>query len=246
MSESGKHLFYSAGALAGRKLAKAKWIWRAITDDKSRSQKAEFQVGKEIQQKIRQNLGCTEQGRAGELIKQTGNELVKKLKKREYPFTFQLLQDDEVNAFAVPGGFVFVNSSLVEFCEYDKDETAFVLAHETGHIVRGHALERVLSKIAASTAIKAGTISGSVGGLVRKAGIKFLQSSYSRYQEREADVFAVKLMQAAGFRTDKAIEFLQKLKDSKQNGGSFDIGKYFSTHPEFEQRIKTIRDTLQS
>jgi predicted Zn-dependent protease len=167
------------------------------------------------------------------------------LKTRELPFNFELLKGGEINAFAVPGGFVFINSSLIEFCEYDRDKIAFVLAHEIAHIVKGHAVERVLTEAAASSAIKAGKISGALGAWIRKAGFKFLQTGYSRYQETEADTFAVQLMQAAGFQSGKAIEFLQNLEDSKGQRDGWDISKYFSTHPEFKARIETIRKNLK-
>lgn len=245
MSASRKNFFYSAGKLAGKKLSKASWIWHAVTGDKARCRKAEYRVGKEVYLTITQNSVCNRQSKAGSLVKQIGEKLVERLKKQDFPFTFEVLEGGQVNAFAVPGGFIFVNSSLVEFCGCDEDKIAFVLAHETGHIVKGHAMERVLTDIAASSAVKAGTISGSVGAWIRRTGFRFLQTGYSRYQETEADLFAVKLMQAAGFRADKAVEFLQDMGDSNRRKGEWEISKHFSTHPEFEERIQTIRKCLE-
>jgi predicted Zn-dependent protease len=236
-------LFYKAGQITGRKFAKSIWLWQAMSGNKRKSQRAEYLVGKEIHKKVTAELGDIKPSRERDLIIQTGGQLASVLKEREYPFTFELLENHKVNAFAVPGGFVFVNIGVVKFCDYQPDKIAFVLAHEIAHIVKGHALERVIGDMAASAALKTGKISSAAGAWIRKTGIKFLQSSYSRNQEDQADTFAVRLMTAAGFDNQKAIEFLQKLADSAENRNDFEIGKYFSTHPQLNRRIENVRKT---
>jgi len=144
---------------------------------------------------------------------------------------------------ALPGGFVFINDSLVDFCERRPDELAFVIGHEMAHIIRFHAWDRMLN----DTMLRAATtVSGRVGMLgvwLRKSGLGLLKSAHSREHELEADALGFELLVNARFASVGAIGFLQRLAGLEGNAES--AGEYFSSHPSAPERIARLEKRLQ-
>src|SRR5205807_2412279 len=106
----------------------------------------------------------------------------------------------EINAFALPGGFVFITRSLLEFCQWNQDELAFILGHEMAHIIQGHVMDRLLanSMIRASLA-RLTPVGGLLGQPIAGLAATLLNQGYSRDNELEADRVGIQLAGHAGF-----------------------------------------------
>ena len=141
-------------------------------------------------------------------------------------------------AFALPGGFIFIAHSLVQLCNRNEDDVAFVLAHEMAHVIRRHAIERLNPAEGRSVwsrdcrARRAGRL-GRDGS--RTVGIQGLASAYSQDEEFEADELGVLLMRTAQFDPAGAIRMLQCLGRFHAGGAAPPgLNRYLSTHPPIE------------
>lgn len=142
------------------------------------------------------------------------------------------------NAFALPSGIVVVTDQLVKLAE-GTDQVAGVLAHELGHVAHRHALRSVLQQagVAVMVAAAMGDVA-SISALAATLPVVLVELQYSRRFEREADAYAVSLLERSGLPPDALAEMLERL--SEEAGGT-EIPEYLSTHPDTRERIRAIR-----
>ncbi len=159
---------------------------------------------------------------------------------RRYQFRAALIDRPVVNAFALPGGYIFVSRSLVELCERNQDEVAFILGHEMSHVIRGHAMDRIITNSAISLGTKFTSVRGPITALLNNVGVRFLESSYSQELEMEADKLGVRLVVAAGYNAKAAAVLLSRLAKLNPSGAESNFGHYFSSHPSINLRIQNI------
>ena len=161
----------------------------------------------------------------------------------ETPWEYVLFDNDEPNAFVIPGRKVGINSGLFKIVKND-DQLAAVIGHETGHVIAHHAAERASQQIATSVALQTatGVTKGGVrdaisnyGGLGAQLGILL---PYSRRHESEADRIGVDLMAKAGYHAPQAVEVWKNM--IAYRGGQANP-EFLSTHPSDESRIKALR-----
>mmetsp|Transcript_57183 Transcript_57183/g.107520 ORF Transcript_57183/g.107520 Transcript_57183/m.107520 type:complete len:397 (-) Transcript_57183:381-1571(-) len=160
----------------------------------------------------------------------------------EYRWQFQLLNDDSVNAFACPGGFIFVNRGLRRIAT--DDELAAVLGHEIGHVLHRHSQQRMVQSRLGSIVLEAllvgdgdgvsEGIGGEVAGILLRGADTLLTLSYSRANEYEADAVAWWASLSAGYAPEGAASFFRKL------GGDGHGSSWLSTHPATEDRIVVL------
>lgn len=231
--------FYNLGKRAGPGVRKARWVWSSLTGSEAEARRAERAVGKDLAAGMRSRLGVDDDPGDLRLLEEIGSSLARRLKARRRSFSFEPLQEGEANAFALPGGFVFVTRRLLDLCGRDRDELAFVLGHEIGHVVRGHALQRVAGRSALTGLIRVLPARGALGGMVRRTGLAFLESAHSRGQEREADALGIRLSAAAGFDPAGSIRFLKRLVKPQGMPGA----GYLASHPDPAARIRHIEET---
>jgi len=220
-------------------------MWQSFTGTEADAIKVEYEVGKDLVREVRQQL---EHGRApqtDQLLNEIGNRLSACVANKLRKFNFEAVNGPEPNAFALPGGFIFVTQSLVELCRYDKNEIACILGHEMAHIMRGHAMNRIISNSAIAVASRAASIRGALSGWLRKVGVKFLESAYSQDMESEADLLGVRLVAAAGYDPDAFVQLFTRLAKLKSPPSELDLGSYFSSHPPFKIRIENIKRQLR-
>jgi len=193
---------------------------------------------------VRRQLPPDDDPEAVELIREIGRRLARCVAEKRRTFAFELVRGSEPNAFALPGGFVFVTRALVELCERRADELAFVLAHEMAHVIRGHALDRVLSDSATAAVSRAIAARSGLGAWVRHVGVKYLTGAYSRGRELGADELGARLADAAGYDRDGAVRLLQRLDRLRAKGmaEALGLGPYFASHPPTAERIRQVRD----
>lgn len=234
--------FYQLGRSVGPKLRKAKWIWTAATASEPESIAAERAAGADLAQVVQQQQRRCADPPVVELLTGTGAALAGRVKDKRRAFDFICLSGEAPEAFCLPGGYVFVSRAMIDLCDRNADQLAFVLAHEIAHILEGHALQRMVANAVLGAATRAGAVKYAATGTLGKLGIEFLTKAYSREHERAADALGLRLTCAAGFDGRAAITVFEKLAALEQPNGPL---KYFSTHPEAHDRIAHLRCLLE-
>jgi predicted Zn-dependent protease len=237
-------LFYNLGKMAGPKMRKAKWIWQSITGNKADTIRIENEVGRDLAREISNQVEFDHNPNTKQILNEIGSHLSEYVANRSRTFSFEIIKDAEPNALALPGGFIFVTNSLVELCSRDQNELAFILGHEMAHVIRGHAMQRIISDSAINIASHSVPIRGQLSGWLRKAGIQFFENAYSQDLESQADKLGVRLIDAAGYNSNASIRLLQRLAEMRSSENQTDLGRYFSSHPPFEVRIRDINHML--
>jgi Zn-dependent protease with chaperone function len=130
---------------------------------------------------------------------------------------------------------------LLEMCQGQRDEIAFVLAHEMGHIVRRHTLERIVKDAGLSLLLRQSSFRQASGAWLGRVGRQALVSAFSRDEELEADAFAVTLVRAAGGDPLAGERLLEKLARRTSGQGVAIPGDYFATHPPLPERLAHLR-----
>ena len=163
------------------------------------------------------------------------------------PFTIKVIDSDEVNAFALPGGFFYVNKGLILAAD-NEAEVAGVMAHEIAHVAARHAMENQAKGMIAQGLMIAGSIFlGGLGGmLINQAGqfgalLTFMK--FNRGAESEADMLGVQYLWAAGYDPNAMSTMFEKLaaKNKKKPGT---LSKLFETHPQSVDRMNATRDLV--
>ncbi|MHC4265961.1 MAG: M48 family metalloprotease [Planctomycetota bacterium] len=234
------NFFYKLGRKVGPSVRKAKWLWMSMTAEQAEAIRAEHAVGRDLAFAVKERLELEKESESVELISNLGHRLSRCVANKEHKFSFAVYRAKEPNAFALPGGFVFISNSLMKHCQMNKDELAFVLAHEMGHVIRGHAIERLASNSAISIAAGALPARSTLAGWLVKVGVNFFEKAYSRERELQADDFGARLAVAAGFNDNGCYKLLSQLGQLGRTES--EIGKYFSTHPDSDERIRNIKN----
>jgi len=237
-------LFYNLGKMVGPKVRKAKWIWQSMTGSEADAIKLENEVGRDLAREIRNQLELDHKPETAQILNEIGPRLAERVASRFRTFNFEIVKSAEPNAFALPGGFIFLTGSLVELCNCDRDELAFILGHEMSHVIRGHAMKRIISNSAINAASHAIPMRGQLSRWLRKVGVQFLENAYSQDFESQADKLGVRLADAAGYNPKASVQLLRRLANLSFSESKFELGSYFSSHPPFEVRIRDINHLL--
>ncbi len=238
MTESGAYRF---GRMVGGKLRRAKWMWESLAGSEDEGIRAEYGVGREMAAAVRARAPHDPDPQLQAFLDEIRVPLARSVRNRLHRFEVTSVVEDHPTAFALPGGFIFVARSLVELCDRNRDETAFVIAHEMAHVIRRHAINRVLTETALSAAALASPGRGWFVPWIRKVGLQALERAHSREQEFEADALGLRLVRAAGFDAAGAVRLLERLRRLDPTPDRSGLGEYFSSHPAFDERIRELR-----
>ena len=180
-----------------------------------------------------------------EYINRIGQTLVRNSDAR-VPFTIKVVDNDEVNAFALPGGFFYVNTGLILAAD-NEAELAGVMAHEIAHVAARHATRNATkAQIWNMASIPLIFLGGPAGYAIREiAGLAIPMSflKFSRDAEREADLLGVEYEYASGYDPAAFVQFFEKLHGKEKEKHSF-IAKAFTTHPMTADRIKRAQQEI--
>ncbi len=158
-----------------------------------------------------------------------------------YQYEFHLLRDPEtVNAFALPGGQIFITYALLERLSTE-DQLAGVLGHEIGHVVGRHSAERIAQSELANTVATGAQVGADAGMLASQVGQTLLLKN-GRGDELESDDLGVKFMLEAGYNPEALIEVMQILKEAS---GGQRVPEFQSSHPDPENRIEKIKAAIE-
>ena len=178
-------------------------------------------------------------------VDQVGQQLVNNsiAKKTGYKYDFHLLADSQtINAFALPGGQVFITYALFSKLE-NKDQLAGVLGHEIGHVVGRHSADR-MSKQGLTQGILSGVAVGFDPSTAQGAAAiaNVINMKYGREDELESDDLGVRFMIKAGYNPEEMIGVMKILKSA---AGPNKIPEFQSTHPDPENRIEKIKEAIE-
>ena len=206
----------------------------------------EIGLGKQMAQEVERQAKIVDDPIVAEYVNRVGQNLVRN-SDAKVPFTIKVLDSEEVNAFALPGGFFFVNSGLILKAETEA-ELAGVMSHEIAHVAARHGTRQATrGDIAQIATIPLIFMGGWTGYAIRQGAslaipMGFL--TFSRQFEREADYLGLQYMYKAGYDPTAFVDFFEKIESlEKKKPGS--ISKVFSTHPMTDDRIKASQDEIQ-
>ena len=236
--------FYNLGKMVGPKVRKVKWIWQSITASEADAIKAEHEIGECLAREIRNRLELDTEPHTVQMLNKVGGRLTACVTNKLRTFSFEVTKGTEPNAFALPGGFIFVTRSLLELCNWNQDEIAFILGHEMGHVIRKDAMDRIITNSAIAVGAKATPIRGLLASWLGRVGVKFLESAYSQDMELEADTLGARLVAVAGYDPHAPMQLLSRLSELSQPAKQFSLGNYFSSHPAFDVRIHNVDATI--
>lgn len=198
--------------------------------------------------------GPSENQRGQALVEAVGRRLVSQTDVRttNYPFDFHLLADrDTINAFALPGGQVFITEALARRLKTE-GELAGVLGHEVGHVAARHGAEHLAKQqlvqgLGGATVIAASDPDhperSSQNQMLAAAITQLISMRFSRQDELEADGLGVRFMGQAGYDPRSMIRVMEVLREASKGGRS---PEFFSTHPSPENRIQRIREAIKA
>jgi len=231
--------FFKLGKRIAPAVLKGQWLYQTAVGDERDILRAEYQMGCQLAASFQSAVRLDADPTVRQLLGLLERRLVPCVRIPQRRFAVRCVLVADTNAFALPGGFVYVSRPLLEFCRFDPDEIAFVVGHEMAHVVYRHAADRVFALSVTSLAtrwVTAGNpmLTGIAGRLVAEG--------YSRSQELEADTYAARLTRAAQFNPQAGIALLRRLLPlSRQPGG---LAQFFASHPPVSERIENLQSSL--
>lgn len=217
---------------------KAQWSWQTVAGSEEERLRAEQEMGSAMAVEIRQRLGFETPSPDAGLVTRLCSDLTRHVRDQRLAFRVEIVNLPELSAMALPGGFIFVGQSLIEFCQRYEDELAFVIGHEMAHVIRGHAADRLLEESAFRVVSGLMRRAGPLGGLVKETGFRMLDSAYSQEQEFEADELGSRLAEAAGHHPLAGVRLFERLQALE--GEPSALGQYFASHPTSAERIRNL------
>ncbi len=205
----------------------------------------EIRMGKQYAMQVEQSVRLVQDPVVNEYVNRIGQNLVRN-SDAKVPFTIKVIDSDEINAFALPGGFFYVNSGLVLAAD-NESEMAGVMAHEIAHVAARHATRQMTrAQLANFASIPLIFMGGGIGYAISSAAglalpLTFL--SFSRGFEAEADYLGVEYMYKTGYDPESFIAFFEKVqaKEKKKPGS---LAKAFATHPQTPERIAKSQEEI--
>src|SRR5437660_10191992 len=209
------------------------------------SLETEIRMGKQYAMQVEQGVKLVQDPVVTEYVNRIGQNLVRN-SDAQVPFTIKVIDSDEVNAFALPGGFFYVNSGLILAAD-EEAEMAGVMAHEIAHVAARHATRQMTrAQWANLGTIPLIFVGGGIGYAVRSAagfGLPMTFLTFQRGFEAEADYLGLQYMYKSGYDPNAFISFFEKVqaKEKKKPGT---LAKAFSTHPQTPDRIAKSQEEI--
>jgi len=206
----------------------------------------EIALGKQLAQEVERQAKIIDDPIIAEYVSRVGQNIVRN-SDAKVPFTIKVLDTEEVNAFALPGGFFFVNSGLILKADTEA-ELAGVMAHEIAHVAARHGTRQATrGDLANIMTIPLIFMGGWAGYAIRQgAGLAIPMGflTFTREFEKEADYYGLQYMYKTGYDPTAFVDFFEKIQTLEQKKpGS--VAKVFSTHPMTDARIKAAQEEIQ-
>jgi predicted Zn-dependent protease len=212
----------------------------------------EVEIGRQAAREVEREVKIYRDPVVSAYVDSLGQVLVRHSRRPGVKYSFKVVDTDQVNAFALPGGWLYINRGLITTAE-NEAELAGVIGHEIGHVVGKHGARQITKQYGLAVLVEL-AVGGENPSLARKiagqfaamgAGLTLLK--YGRDAEREADYFAVEETYAAGINPEGMATFFEKLmaqQESKQESKQLWARGWFSTHPASRERIANVREQI--
>jgi predicted Zn-dependent protease len=200
----------------------------------------EWQLGNQMAAQVAQQMQLSNDATAKAYLTMVGERIHAATPLADRPFTFDIVNDPNVNAFSIPGGHIYINSGLI--AQADKaDELAGVVAHEISHVVARHVIKQVETQqeIGAIGSILLGQNPGALQQLLAQVIAGGAMARFSRADEKQADDLGLEYMTKAGYDPHGMLDMFQKLL-SLEKGGNSSVTRFFADHPGTQDRINDI------
>lgn len=214
------------------------------------SEKKASEIGAELHEKILQEMPIYEEPELNAYVRQVGERIARHSDRPDIDYTFTIIDSPDINAFATPGGYIYINRGLIAYFTSEA-QLAAVLGHEIGHVTARHAARQQRARNTSNVAAFAAAIltgSGEVGRASAMWGAATV-SGYGRDMELEADELGAKFLARAGYNPRAVIDVLTLLKDHErfERRRARDAGQQrqtyhglFATHPRNDQRLREV------
>ena len=214
------------------------------------SQQQEVQMGQQESAQIQQQLPLVQDPQINQYVNALGNQIASHTSRADLQWQFYVVNTDVVNAFALPGGIVYVNRGVLERAD-KMDELAGVLGHEIEHVVERHSVKQMEQMQGANVGVAlACTLTNICNNQAAATAINIggtaVFAKFSRQDEQQADEGGFRNVMAAGISPEGMLTFFQKLlAEEQQSGGSNSaVSSWFSDHPGTQDRIADIQRML--
>ena len=210
------------------------------------STQQEVNMGAQYAAEINRQLPMVNDAQVVSYINRLGDQIAR-AGGRGLNYTFYVVNSDAVNAFAVPGGYIYINRGLIERAG-NMSEVAGVLAHEIGHVEERHGVEQMEKMQGANLGLNlAYVLLGRRPGRIEQVGVQAagtaIFAKFSRDDENEADQVAIPLMVASRVNANGLVSMFQRLMTLQRSSPSA-LTQWFSTHPTTEERINATRTAI--
>lgn len=209
------------------------------------SEGQEIQMGREADQAFTAQLGVYPDEELGTFVRRLGQKLSATSERPGLPWSFRVVDDPTVNAFALPGGFLFITRGILASLNSEA-EVAGVLGHEIGHVTARHSVSQISRQQLQSLGLGVGSVLSSdlrqVSGVL-SSGLQLLNLKYGRGDELQADMLGLRYMTRAGYDPDQLMEVFRTLALAS-GGSSRGIPEWQSTHPNPENRESAIQEAI--
>ena len=201
------------------------------------SDRQEVNLGQQMNQQLQQEVKISDNSELNDYINEVGRRLAANSDRPNIPYTFQVVEDSAVNAFATTGGFIYVNTGLLKAAD-NEAELASVLAHEMGHIEGKHLIKQIRQQaITSGVATLAGLDKNKAVGI----GVQLaLNLPRSRKDEFDADKRGLANITRTGYAQSAMVSFMKKLQ------GSSSVPAFLSTHPGASDRVISLQRQINN
>lgn len=202
------------------------------------SNKEEIEMGRNVAKQVEKQYGLVDDDVLQARVDAIGKRLAAVTERKDLPYTFKVLNSNEVNAFALPGGFIYVYKGLVDLMPSD-EELAGVIGHELAHVVKRHSVKQMEKGLGMSLLFN--LVFGDRGALLQSLAYNAIMADYSRDDEHEADHLGFLHSWRAGYNPYSMLMGMKKLAETEQKY-HYDV---FSDHPESQARLSALQQYLR-
>ena len=208
------------------------------------SEAQEIQIGRQASQEVAQTLGLVEDQALQQYVQRVGQQLARESERPDLPWSFGVVDDPTPNAFALPGGFIFLTRGMMNLMESEA-ELAAVLGHEIGHVTARHSVTQISRAQLAQLGLGLGSIffpgaAQTFGGLAQ-TGMQLLFLRYSRDAERQADELGFRYALREGYEVREMDDIFATLLRVGEASGRSSLPSWLSSHPAEPERIRAAQ-----
>jgi len=208
------------------------------------SDSQEISLGSEFDKQVRAESKISDNEDWQNYFNEIGQKIVAVSDRADLDYHFTVIESDDINAFATPGGYIYIYTGMLKLMESEA-ELAAVTAHEISHVVARHSVKRLQQALGISVVWQ--LVSGESDNKTLETavglGLSVALSGYSRSNEREADRFGIHYMAEAGYNPKGAVDMFERLASVSAGQRNF-FENMFATHPETQERIDNAHKQL--